>query len=99
MKRTGLHMVLMRETRGLNLSQRSRPDTQISISVRMPVGNKTNNDACEGLSRFEWRFRVLVQKFVVRGDAKNVQGYLLLLTRPRPLFLLKSRGIVMFSEM
>ena len=94
----GLYIVLMCETTGLKLSRRSRPDTQISISVRMTVGNKSNNDACEGLSCFRCQCRVLVRGFVLRGDANNSRGSNLLLERPHPVFLVNSRGIVMFSE-
>ena len=67
----GVTHSLKRETTGLNLSQWSRPDTQISISVRMSVVNKSNNNACETLSIFLWHCRVLVRRCVLRGDAKN----------------------------
>ena len=36
---------------------------------------------------------------MLRGDARNSRGYFLLLESPHPVFLVKSRGIVMFSEM
>ena len=94
----GLRRVLMSETTGLKLSQCSRPDTQISIYVRMTVGNKSDNDACEGLSHFGWRFRVLVRRCVLSGYANNSRGYFLLLACPHPVFLVKSRGVVMFKK-
>ena len=94
----GLHIVLKRETTGLNLSRCSRPDTQISISVRMSIGNKSNNDACEGLSCFEWICRVLLRRCMLRGDANNSRGCFLVSACPHHVFLVKSRGIVMFSE-
>ena len=34
---------------------------------------------------------------MLRGDAKNSRGHLLLLARPHPVFLAKSRGVFMFS--
>ena len=83
---------------GLKSSQCLRPDTQISISVRMNVGNKPNNDASVGLSFFIWRCIVLVWRCVISGEANNSRGYLLLSARPHPVFLVKSRGIVMFSD-
>ena len=70
----------------------------ISISVRMSVGNKSNNGACDGLSFFEWRCIVRVRQCVLRDYAKNSLGFFLFLARPHPIFVLKSRGIVMFSE-
>ena len=99
MKIMGLYIVLMRETMGLSLSGCLSPDTQISISVRMTVGKKSNNDSFERLSRFGWQCRVLVQRYMLRGDAKNSRGYFLLSARPHPVFFVKSRGIAMFSEM
>ena len=74
MKGMELYIVLMRKMMGLKLSRCSRPDNQISISVGMTVGNKYNNDACEGLSFFVWRCRVIVWRGVLRGDAKNSRG-------------------------
>ena len=56
----GLYIKLMRKTTALNLSLCSRPDIQISIFVRITVGNISNKDASLGLSRFEWRCSVLV---------------------------------------
>ena len=94
----GLYIVIMRETTGLKLSWCSRQDTQISISVRMTVGNKFNNYACEGLSRFGWQCKVLVWRCVLSGDARNQRGCFLLSACPHPVFLAKSRGVVMFSE-
>ena len=76
----------MRETAGLNLPRCSSPDTQVLISVGMFVGNKSNNDVSEGLSQFEWRFRVLVQRFVLNVDVNNSRGYLLLSASPHPIF-------------
>ena len=37
----------------------------------MSEGNKSNNDACEGLSNFGWKRRVHVQLCVSRGDVNN----------------------------
>ena len=54
---------------------------------------------CESLSCFGWRFRVLVQLCVLRGDENNSRGYLFLSARPHPMFLVKSCGVAMFSEM
>ena len=91
-------MVLIRETTGLNLSQCLRPDSQILISVRMNVGNKPNKYAYEVLSCFLWHRILLVQRCVLSGVAKNSQGYFLLSARPHPVFLVKSRGVVTFSD-
>ena len=67
----GLHMGFKRETMCLNLSRCLRPDIPILTSVRMAVGNKSNNGACEGLSRFEGRCGVLVLRCMLRGDTNN----------------------------
>ena len=95
----GLHIVLKRGTTCLNLSRCLRPDTQILISARMAVVNQSNNDTCEGLSHFEGRCIVIVRRCVLMGDAKNQQGCFLLSARPHPVFLVKSRDVVMFSKM
>ena len=63
----------MRKTTVLNLSQFSRPDTQISILARMTVGNKSNNDAYEVLSHFVWRYSVLVCQCVLSGNVNNLR--------------------------
>ena len=55
----------------------------------MVVGKKSNNDACEGLSHFEGRCRVIVRQCVLRGNAKNYRGYLLLSACPHPVFFSK----------
>ena len=83
----------------LNLSQCLRLDTQISTSVRMTVGNWSNKDDSEGLSRFGWKCSVLVQRCILSGDAKNSRNYFLLSARLHTVFLVKLRGVVMFSEM
>ena len=94
----GLHMGFKRETMCLNLSRCLRPDIPILTSVRMAVGNKSNNGACEGLSRFEGRCGVLVLRCMLRGDTNNSREYFLFLACPYPVFLVKSHGIVTFSE-
>ena len=94
-----LHMVLKRKAECLNLLQCSRLDIQISISVRMAVGNKWNNYACEGLSCYGGFCRVILRWCVLRVYANNSQGYFLLLVRPYPIFLVNVCGVVMFSEM
>ena len=98
MKIMGLKILLRRETTGLNLSQYSMPDTQIPISVRMSIGNKSNNYACEGLSSFLRKCRLLVRLCVLRGNENNSRGYLLLSTLPHNIFVIKSCGVVTFSE-
>ena len=65
----------------------------------MTVGNKSNNDACVGLIIFGWCYSVIVQKCVLSGDVNISRGYFLLLSRTHPVFVVKSRGVVMFSEM
>ena len=73
-----LHILLMREMTGLNLSLFLRLDTQISISARFFVGHKSNNDAYKGLSCFELRCIGPVRRCVLRGDANNSREYFLL---------------------
>ena len=82
---------------GLKLSQHLRPDNQISIPARINVGNKSNNNACEGLSCFGCQCSVLVQQCMLIDDAKNSRGYFLLSEHLHTVFLVKSRGIVMLS--
>ena len=94
----GLYIVLVCKTTGLNLSQCSRPDTHILISVTMTVGNKSNEYACVGLIHFGRRCSLHVRRCVLSGDANNLRGYFLFLAHPHPVILLKSRGGVMFSE-
>ena len=94
-----LDIFLKREMTGLKLSQCSRLDTQILISIRMAVNNKSNHDACEELSSFEGHCRLLVRLFVLRSYSKNSQGCFLLSTRPYFVYLVKSHGVVIFSEM
>ena len=84
---------------GLKLSQHLRPDNQISIPARINVGNKSNNNACEGLSCFGCQCSVLVQQCMLIDDAKNSRGYFLFSALPHPVLLVKSHDIVMFSEM
>ena len=36
---------------------------------------------------------------MLRGDANNSHGFLLFLELPYPVFVVNSRGVVMFSEM
>ena len=88
----------MRKTTNLNLSQFLSPDTQISISVRTTVGNTSNKDSCVGLSCFICNCSALVRRCVLSDDAKNQREHFLLSARPHPMFLVKSRGIVTFSE-
>ena len=64
----------------------------------MTVGNKSNNDDCEGLSHFGWRYIVLLLRCVLRGDAKNSREYFLLSTLPHPVFLVKSCGVAIFQK-
>ena len=68
-------------TTALKLSQCSRPDTQITISIRMIVGNISNKYTSLGLSRLVWRCSVLV----------------LWLVCPHLVFFAKLHGIVMFQ--
>ena len=94
----GLYIVLMRKTTGSSLSRCPRTDTQISISIRMTVSNKSNNDAWVGLIFFQWWCSVLVRRCMFSGNAKNPRGHFLLSSRPYPMFLVKLRGVVMFLE-
>ena len=92
-------MVFKREMTCLNLSKSSRTDTQISISVRTSVGNKSNNDAYEGLSSFEGRCRLLLLCGMLRGDPRSSRGYGVLSSFPHPVYSVESRGkIFMFSK-
>ena len=59
-ERTGLCIKLMRKTAALNLLQCLRPDTHISIPVRMTVGNRSNKDSSVGLNNFGWWRSVIV---------------------------------------
>ena len=86
----------MRETTALDLSQRSRPDTQISIYVRMNVGNISNKDACIGLSCYILRCSLLVRLCVLSGNTNNSRGHFLLKARSHPVFLEMSGGVVIF---
>ena len=82
----------MRKTTALNLSQCLRPDKQISIYVRMHVGNISNKYAYVGLSCFRWRCSVLLQQWVLSVDVKNSWGHLLWSACLHPVFLAKLRG-------
>ena len=56
----GLDKEFIFVTTAFNLSWCLRPDTQISISVRISVGNISNKDASLGWSCFEWWCSLLV---------------------------------------
>ena len=95
----GLHVVLKREMTCLNLLRCQRPDTQISIFVRMSKGNKSNNDACEGLSRFEGHCRLLLRRFMLRGYTKSSRGCGVSSAFPHPVYSVDSRGkMFMFQK-
>ena len=81
-KIVGLHIVFMFLMKALNLSQCSRPDTQISISVRMSVGNVLNKDISVGLSHFGCQCGVLVLWSIFTHI----------------VFITKLRGVVVFQK-
>ena len=81
-KIVGLHIVFMFLMKALNLSQCSRSDTQISISVRMYVGNILNKYISVGLSHFGCQCGVLVLWYIFTHI----------------VFITKLRGVVVFQK-
>ena len=80
--RTGFYIEFMHKKTALISSRCLRPDNQVSISVRINVGNISNKYSYVGLSCFGWRCSVLV----------------LCLARPHLVFFAKLHGVVMSQK-
>ena len=100
LKKTGLHTYLKRKMKCLNFLRYSRPDRQISISARISVSSRSNNDAYEVLIRFLGRCRISVQQCMLRvSENISRQAALYSSVFPHLVSSVESRGkIVMLSE-